>query len=133
MLLACVTGFTLTSGLCGMATSPEWLIFFRVLQGLTGGGLQLSPKQFCSKRSRPSSMERMAASGLGIILAPILGPSLPGWISDNYSWPGSSTSTRLSRHLHPDDECIRARPAFILASTAPAASTSGASDYSPSV
>ena len=39
MLLACVTGFTVTSGLCGMATSLESLIFFRVLQGLTGGGL----------------------------------------------------------------------------------------------
>ena len=40
MLLACVTGFTFTSGLCGMATSLDWLIFFRVLQGLTGRGLQ---------------------------------------------------------------------------------------------
>ena len=40
ILLTCVTGFTLTSLLCGMATSLDWLIFFRVLQGLTGGGLQ---------------------------------------------------------------------------------------------
>src|ERR1700733_11428636 len=40
MLMMCVTGFTLTSLLCGMATSLESLIFFRVLQGLTGGGLQ---------------------------------------------------------------------------------------------
>ena len=40
ILLTCVGGFTLTSLLCGMATTLDWLIFFRVLQGLTGGGLQ---------------------------------------------------------------------------------------------
>jgi DHA2 family multidrug resistance protein len=87
MLLACVTGFTLTSVLCGMATSLEWLIFFRVLQGLTGGGLQPLAQAVLLETFPPAKHgTAMAAFGLGIILAPILGPTLGGWITDNYSW-----------------------------------------------
>src|SRR5208283_3860438 len=87
MLLACVTGFTLTSVLCGMATSLESLIFFRVLQGLTGGGLQPLAQAVLLETFPPKQHgTAMAAFGLGIILAPILGPTLGGWITDNYSW-----------------------------------------------
>jgi DHA2 family multidrug resistance protein len=87
MLLACVTGFTITSVLCGMATSLEALIFFRVLQGLTGGGLQPLAQAVLLETFPPSKHgTAMAAFGLGIILAPILGPTLGGWITDNYSW-----------------------------------------------
>jgi DHA2 family multidrug resistance protein len=87
MLLACVTGFTITSVLCGLATSLEWLIFFRILQGLTGGGLQPLAQAVLLETFPPKQHgTAMAAFGLGIILAPILGPTLGGWITDNYSW-----------------------------------------------
>jgi DHA2 family multidrug resistance protein len=87
ILLTCVTGFTLTSLLCGMATSLDWLIFFRVLQGLTGGGLQPLAQAVLLETFPPKQHgTAMAAFGLGIILAPILGPTLGGWITDNYSW-----------------------------------------------
>ncbi len=87
MLLACVTGFTITSVMCGMATSLESLIFFRVLQGLTGGGLQPLAQAVLLETFPPKQHgSAMAAFGLGIILAPILGPTLGGWITDSYSW-----------------------------------------------
>ena len=87
ILLTCVAGFTLTSLLCGMATSLEWLIFFRVLQGLTGGGLQPLAQAVLLETFPPKKHgTAMAAFGLGIILAPILGPTLGGWITDNYTW-----------------------------------------------
>ena len=87
ILLACVTGFTLTSLMCGMATSMDTLIFFRVLQGLTGGGLQPLAQAVLLETFPPKQHgTAMAAFGLGIILAPILGPTLGGWITDNYSW-----------------------------------------------
>ncbi len=87
LLLGCVAGFTLTSLCCGLATSLSGLIFFRVLQGLTGGGLQplaqaILLETFPPKKHGPA----MAAFGIGILLAPILGPTLGGWITDNYSW-----------------------------------------------
>ncbi|HTV64160.1 MAG TPA: DHA2 family efflux MFS transporter permease subunit [Bryocella sp.] len=87
MLMLCVAGFTLTSVLCGMATSLEALIFFRVLQGLSGGGLQPLSQSVLLETFPPKKHgTAMAAFGLGIIIAPILGPTLGGWITDNYTW-----------------------------------------------
>lgn len=87
LLLLCVGGFTLTSMACAMASSLSWLIFFRVMQGLTGGGLQpLSQAVLLETFPRKKHGQAMAAFGLGIILAPIIGPTLGGWITDNYSW-----------------------------------------------
>jgi DHA2 family multidrug resistance protein len=87
LLMMCVAGFTLTSLLCGMATSLEWLIFFRVLQGLTGGGLQPLAQAVLLETFPPKKHgTAMAAFGLGIILAPILGPTLGGYITDNFTW-----------------------------------------------
>jgi len=87
ILLTCVAGFTVTSLLCGMATSIESLIIFRVLQGLTGGGMQPLAQAVLLETFPPKQHgTAMAAFGLGIILAPILGPTLGGWITDNYTW-----------------------------------------------
>ena len=87
LLLACVAGFTLTSLCCGMATSLTQLIIFRVLQGLTGGGLQpLAQAILLETFPKERHGHAMAAFGIGILLAPILGPTLGGWITDNYSW-----------------------------------------------
>jgi DHA2 family multidrug resistance protein len=87
LLLACVAGFTVTSLCCGLATSLTQLIIFRVLQGLTGGGLQpLAQAILLETFPKERHGHAMAAFGIGILLAPILGPTLGGWITDNYSW-----------------------------------------------
>jgi len=87
LLLTCVSGFTLTSLCCGLASTLPWLIFFRVLQGLTGGGLQpLAQAILLETFPKQKHGQAMAAFGIGILLAPILGPTLGGWITDNYSW-----------------------------------------------
>jgi MFS transporter, DHA2 family, multidrug resistance protein len=87
MLMLCVSGFAVTSLLCGMATSLSSLIFFRVLQGLSGGGLQPLSQSVLLETFPPKKHgTAMAAFGFGIIFAPILGPTLGGWITDNYTW-----------------------------------------------
>jgi DHA2 family multidrug resistance protein len=87
LLLTCVAGFTITSLCCGLATSLWQLILFRILQGLTGGGLQpLAQAILLETFPKERHGHAMAAYGLGILLAPILGPTLGGWITDNYSW-----------------------------------------------
>jgi MFS transporter, DHA2 family, multidrug resistance protein len=87
LLLMCVAGFTLTSLCCGLATSLPQLIVFRVLQGLTGGGLQpLAQAILLETFPKERRGHAMAAFGIGILLVPILGPTLGGWITDNYSW-----------------------------------------------
>jgi DHA2 family multidrug resistance protein len=79
--------FTLASGLCGMATSLGQLIVFRVLQGLAGGGLQPS-SQGVLVDAFPLEKQRVAMTlfGLAALLAPVVGPTLGGWITDSYSW-----------------------------------------------
>ena len=87
LLLTCVAGFTVTSLCCGLATSLTQLIIFRILQGLTGGGLQpLAQAILLETFPKERHGHAMAAFGIGILLAPILGPTLGGWITDNYSW-----------------------------------------------
>ena len=87
LLLTCVAGFTITSLCCGLATSLPQLIIFRVLQGLTGGGLQpLAQAILLETFPKERHGHAMAAYGIGILLAPILGPTLGGWITDNYNW-----------------------------------------------
>jgi DHA2 family multidrug resistance protein len=79
--------FTIASALCGFATSIEQLVFFRVLQGLGGGGLQPS-EQAILMDTFPASKRGMAMAvyGISILCAPVLGPTLGGFITDNYSW-----------------------------------------------
>lgn len=86
-LLICIIIFTLASVLCGLSTSLDMMIFARVLQGI-GGGALMPISQAILLESFPPSKRGMAMSiwGLGIIIAPIMGPILGGWITDNYSW-----------------------------------------------
>jgi MFS transporter, DHA2 family, multidrug resistance protein len=87
LLLLCVAGFTLTSVLCGAATSLSWFIFFRVMQGVTGGGLQPLAQAVLLESFPPEKHgHAMAFYGLGVVIAPILGPTLGGFITDHYSW-----------------------------------------------
>jgi DHA2 family multidrug resistance protein len=85
--LLSIAVFTLASGLCGMATSLPQLILFRVIQGLAGGGLQPS-SQGVLLDAFPPERQGMAMTlfGLAALIAPIVGPTLGGWITDSYSW-----------------------------------------------
>jgi DHA2 family multidrug resistance protein len=85
--LMSIAVFTLASGLCGLATSLGQLILFRVLQGLAGGGLQPS-SQGVLLDAFPVERQGVAMTlfGLAALLAPVVGPTLGGWITDNYSW-----------------------------------------------
>jgi DHA2 family multidrug resistance protein len=87
LFLLCVALFTFASVLCGMATSLAFLIVARILQGL-GGGAMVPIAQAILLESFPVAKRgaAMAAFSMGIIVAPILGPTLGGWITDNYSW-----------------------------------------------
>ncbi len=85
--LTCVVLFTISSALCGMATSIEQLVFFRVLQGLAGGGLQPSEQAILMDTFPPARRGMaMAVYTLAILVAPVLGPTLGGYITENYSW-----------------------------------------------
>ena len=86
-LIVCIGIFTLSSALCGAATSLGLLLFARVLQGAGGGALQpiaqaVLLESFPAEKRGPA----MAVYGMGIVVAPIIGPTLGGWITDNYSW-----------------------------------------------
>jgi DHA2 family multidrug resistance protein len=85
--LLSIAVFTLASGLCGMATSLGQLILFRVIQGLAGGGLQPSSQGvLLDAFPREKQGAAMTLFGLAVLLAPVIGPTLGGWITDDYSW-----------------------------------------------
>jgi len=86
-LIVCIGTFTLSSALCGAATSLGMLLFARVLQGAGGGALQ-PIAQAVLLESFPAAKRgsAIAVYGLGVVVAPIIGPTLGGWITDNYSW-----------------------------------------------
>src|ERR1700682_4011153 len=85
--MTCVARFTTSSLLCGLAPSLGMLIFFRVLQGIGGGGLQPSEQAILAD-TFPASKRGMAFAvyGMAIVLAPAIGPTLGGWITDNFNW-----------------------------------------------
>jgi MFS transporter, DHA2 family, multidrug resistance protein len=85
--MLCVAGFTLSSFLCGIAWNLQSLIFFRVLQGLSGGGMAPSEQSILADTFPPEKRaQAFALYGIAVIIAPTIGPTLGGWITDNYSW-----------------------------------------------
>ena len=85
--MTCVVLFTLSSMLCGMATTLPMLIVFRVMQGLGGGGLGPSEQAILADTFTPEQRNMgFAIYGMAIVVAPAIGPTLGGWITDNYSW-----------------------------------------------
>src|SRR5216110_2632429 len=87
LLMLSVIGFTAASFLCGLAPTLESLIFFRIVQGATGGALQPLSQAVLLEAFPPSERGKaMGFWGLGVVVAPILGPVLGGWLTDSYSW-----------------------------------------------
>ena len=85
--MICVVLFGLSSALCGLAPSLGMLIFFRVLQGAGGGGLAPSEQAILADTFSPKQRgQAFALYGLAVVCAPAIGPSLGGWITDNYDW-----------------------------------------------
>jgi MFS transporter, DHA2 family, multidrug resistance protein len=87
LLMLSVVGFTGASFLCGFAPTLGSLIFFRIVQGATGGALQPLSQAVLLEAFPPNERGKaMGFWGLGVVVAPILGPVLGGWLTDNYSW-----------------------------------------------
>jgi DHA2 family multidrug resistance protein len=87
LLMMSVVGFTTASFFCGLAPTLGSLIFFRIVQGATGGALQPLSQAVLLEAFQPHERGKaMGFWGLGIVVAPILGPVLGGWLTDSYSW-----------------------------------------------
>ena len=85
--MICVALFTVFSLLCGLAPTLPILIFFRVIQGAAGGGLQPSERSILADTFPPERRSlAFALYGMAVVLAPAIGPTIGGWITDNYTW-----------------------------------------------
>ena len=85
--MGCVALFTVSSFLCGLRTNLPALIIFRILQGAGGGGLQPSEQAILADTFPPAKRGMaFAVYGIAVVMAPAIGPTLGGWITDNFSW-----------------------------------------------
>src|SRR6266581_3854112 len=112
--LFCLVLFVIGSALCGMARTLPLLVFFRILQGMGAGALQPT-EQAILRQTFPLEEQGMAMAlfGMAVILGPAFGPTLGGYIVDNYSWPwifyinipiGALSLLMVSRFVHePED------------------------------
>lgn len=86
-LVVCTVVFTVASVVCGVAVSMPMLVIARVLQGLGGGAMQPLAQAILLESFPPEKRGTASALfGLGIVVAPIIGPTLGGWLTDAYSW-----------------------------------------------
>ena len=87
LFVTAVIGFTVTSMLCGIATSLEEMVLFRVLQGVFGAGLvPLSQSVLLDTYPKEKHGSAMAMWGVGVMVGPILGPTLGGYLTEYYNW-----------------------------------------------
>jgi DHA2 family multidrug resistance protein len=85
--MSCVALFTVFSFFCGLATTLPMLIVFRVIQGAAGGGLQPSERAILADTFPPEKRSlAFSLYGMAVVLAPAIGPTIGGWITDNYTW-----------------------------------------------
>ena len=85
--MICVATFTVASLFCGLAPSLNVLIFCRILQGFCGGGMPTSEQAMLADTFPPEKRaQAFALYGIAVIVAPTVGPTIGGWITDNYSW-----------------------------------------------
>ncbi|MCL5405273.1 MAG: DHA2 family efflux MFS transporter permease subunit [Deltaproteobacteria bacterium] len=86
-LLACIAFFSIASATCGAAPSLGALIVARIIQGAAGGALQPISQSVLMESFPPAKRGvAMAAFSMGVVVAPIIGPTLGGWLTDNYTW-----------------------------------------------
>ena len=119
IFLIAIVGFTVASMLCGIASSLAEIVFFRLLQGVFGAALvPLSQTTLLDSDPPEKQGAAMAAWGVGVMIGPILGPALGGWLTEYYSWRwvfyinlpiGIATFFALKSAL-PDSESRRAEP-----------------------
>jgi DHA2 family multidrug resistance protein len=116
LLMTSVAGFTIASLLCGLAPNLATLVVFRIIQGATGGALQPLSQAVLLEAFPPKDRGKaMAFWALGIVVAPILGPVLGGYLTDNYSWrwvfyinlPVGAASLIMTRMFIFDPDYIR--------------------------
>ena len=111
--------FTVASMLCGLARSLPLMVFFRVLQGF-GGGVIVTAAQAILRETFPPEEQGMAMGiyGMGVVVAPAVGPTLGGWITDNYTWPwvfyvnvpvGILSAILVTRYIRDPDYLVRDR------------------------
>jgi MFS transporter, DHA2 family, multidrug resistance protein len=114
--MTCVTVFTVSSFLCGVAPNLGFLIFFRVLQGIGGGGLAPSEQAILADTFPPAKRGMaMAVYGMAVVLAPAIGPTLGGFITDHFNWrwvffinvPVGITSLLLTQRVVTDPPHLR--------------------------
>lgn len=87
LFLGAVAGFILASALCGLATSLGEMVAFRVLQGMCAAMIGPLSQSIMLDINRPSQHARaMAVWGMGVMVAPIFGPTIGGWLTESYSW-----------------------------------------------
>src|SRR5579862_7355038 len=87
LFIICVAGFTVASFLCALAQNIEEMVLFRLLQGMAGAALvPLSQAVLLDAYSAEERNKAMAIWGVGVMLGPIMGPTLGAWLTDNYSW-----------------------------------------------
>ncbi len=88
LFMASVALFTLASMACGLARSLPTMVVFRILQGL-GGGVIITVPQAILRETFPAEEQGLAMGiyGMGVVLAPAIGPTLGGWLTDRYAWP----------------------------------------------
>jgi MFS transporter, DHA2 family, multidrug resistance protein len=85
--MMCVATFALASLLCGIAWSLQSLVLFRILQGFGGGGMATSEQAILADSFPPAKRgQAFAIYGVAVVVAPVVGPTLGGWITDTYSW-----------------------------------------------
>ena len=115
--MICVALFGISSFLCGIAPTLPLLLFFRVLQGVGGGGLAPSEQAILADTFPPNKRgQAFAVYGLAVVTAPAIGPTLGGWITDNYDWrwiffiniPVAILSLYLTNRLIEDSPSIKA-------------------------
>jgi len=87
LFIICVASFTVASFLCALAQNIEQMVLFRLLQGMAGAALvPLSQSVLLDSYSLEERGSAMAIWGVGVMLGPIMGPTLGAWLTDNYSW-----------------------------------------------
>ena len=85
--MMCVATFSVASLLCGLAWNLEALVLFRIIQGLGGGGMATSEQAILADSFPPQKRgQAFAIYGVAVVVAPVIGPTLGGWITDTYSW-----------------------------------------------